>query len=684
MIATFLPLAGLPLIALAVLTYFLVGRALDQEITRRATPELSAFARSLETIEQRLGRQLATLARSDEFTSTLRTRNESATEVFASRWVLSSQFDTVRIHAADGTLLATIERTDKGRTLDSWTKLFAARDPASEPVARANAHESTFAERDTRAEANSQTLPENFRNFLRTEESWSVREISESPRHLRLAIYRAITNSAGAPLGYVEGQLNLDNDKIAILARFQGVEIALVDKTYQVLGASTPEAAQKLSGVLSELRLSGESDWERTPRTVQTARQPLEFFFAPLVNAPATKVWAGVGISKNDQTVLRNKILLWVSLLALSMASLVVALTFALSNRITRPMTELVKAVEAMRQGEWVQPVQAETKTEVGFLVKRFNEMALSVQATKRMLETKLGELAEAHDALKETQEQLIQSAKMSSLGQLVAGVAHELNNPIAFIYSNMSQMRQYLKNIDSIAATIDALGNDLTPEARAKLEHSLADAEWDYIRKDMTEIVRSSLEGSVRVKDIVLGLRNFSRLDKGDFADADLHQALQNTVKLLASQIRNRVEVVWDLRARPRVECNLSQINQVFMNLVANALQAIEGPGHVWISTHDDTESDSLVLSVRDDGKGIAPEHRDRIFDPFFTTKKVGDGTGLGLSIVYGIIERHRGSIRVVSSQEPGERRGTEFIVTLPRRAAPRMGQSTDAREAS
>jgi two-component system NtrC family sensor kinase len=398
------------------------------------------------------------------------------------------------------------------------------------------------------------------------------------------------------------------------------------------------------------------------------------FFFSPVTNESGEPVaWISVGLSRDDQIAFRNTILLWVSMLAAGLAALVAWLTVSISRRITRPISELVQAAERVRRGEWVEPVEADSRSEIGFLVKRFNDMALGVQVTKRTLETKLEELARAHDELTRTQDQLVQSAKMGSLGQLVAGVAHELNNPIAFIYSNMSQMRGYLKNIDEMDALTRELRERLSPTERAAFEKRLEDLEWDYLRQDMKEIVQSCLEGSIRVKDIVLGLRNFSRADKGDVADVDINQALENTAKLLVGQIKNRVEVHWNLCPDGRLRCNLAQVNQVLMNLMANALQAIEGRGNVWVETRAEERDghEEMVVSIRDDGKGIPPEQIDRIFDPFFTTKKVGEGTGLGLSIVYGIVERHRGSIHVRSITRDADARhhGTEFTVRLPRR---------------
>jgi two-component system NtrC family sensor kinase len=474
----------------------------------------------------------------------------------------------------------------------------------------------------------------------------------------------------------LEARIALDAERLKILADYQGVDLFLMDSEYRQLSASHSELAKKTSALIKTIKeqFSMPSELAGFSQEIRVGRDPVEFFFAPIGADPSDQKliagWMGVGLNKRDQIQMRNQVILWISLLAAVIGIAVMAITIRVSDRITKPVTELVRATEMMKLGEWVHPVDSDAKTEIGVLVKRFNEMTQNVQVTKRALELKLEELASAHGELTKTQGQLVQSAKMSSLGQLVAGVAHELNNPIAFIYSNMTQMRSYLKNLDKLDRVIHLLEEKI-PEQDAKfLKASLDEIEWTYVRQDMGEMVQSCLDGSIRVKDIVSGLRNFSRLDKGEIAELDVNRSLENTAKLLSSEIKNRVEIIWDLCPDARMRANTSQLNQVFMNIMANGLQSIEGRGKVWIKTSlEKIESDEfMVISLRDSGRGIKSEHIDKIFDPFFTTKKVGEGTGLGLSIVYGIIERHRGTINVKSRLEPEPAHGTEFIIRLPR----------------
>ena len=262
-------------------------------------------------------------------------------------------------------------------------------------------------------------------------------------------------------------------------------------------------------------------------------------------------------------------------------------------------------------------------------------------------LEGKNRELNRLYEELKNTESQLVQSEKMASLGQLVAGISHELNNPIAFIYSNVRQLRSYTESIS----------RSLTRKGEARP---------DRIRKqllDIENLIEDTERGSRMVRDLVDNLRRFSHVDGAAWIPADVHEGIDSVLTILRPELEDHVEVHRNFGARSRVECNPGQMNQVFMNLVANASQAIEGRGNIWISTEE--RDGRIRISIRDDGKGIPESVRDRIFEPFFTTKDVGKGTGLGLSIAYAVVEDHGGTIEVQS--EPGK--GSTFTVVLPLR---------------
>jgi two-component system, NtrC family, sensor kinase len=336
-------------------------------------------------------------------------------------------------------------------------------------------------------------------------------------------------------------------------------------------------------------------------------------------------------------------------------------LIFFLSNRIVEPVEMLVMGMKGIKAGRNAQIPPIDSPYEIEYLVHSFNEMARTIAEARSALETKVAELRKANSEIKDAQGVLIQSAKMASLGQLVAGVAHELNNPIGFISSNMHHLNEYVDAIRRLVSEYREHRETLPQADRARVEAIEKQLDIDFILKDMLDLTRSCVEGANRTKEIVLGLRTFSRMDESTFRKADLHDGIRSTLKLLITEIKDRVVIHEEFGPIPEVECNQSQINQVFMNLLSNSAQAIVGKGEIWIRTR--RESDRVRIEVEDNGSGIPPQSLQKIFDPFFTTKTVGKGTGLGLSIAYGLIEKHHGSISVES--EVGK--GTRFVIYLP-----------------
>jgi len=271
---------------------------------------------------------------------------------------------------------------------------------------------------------------------------------------------------------------------------------------------------------------------------------------------------------------------------------------------------------------------------------KAFDEIA-------QLNETLEARVEERTRELRETQAQLMQSEKMKSLGQLVAGVAHELNNPIGFVHANLQLLDEYTGKLAD--ATRDG------DEARAR-----------QAREAITKLLVRSREGTERVKQIVMDLRSFSRTDQAEIANADLHEELDRTVALMEPRLKNDIELRRDYGELPQVRCYPGQLNQVFLNLLMNACDAIAGGGVITIRTRPSALG--VRLEFEDDGPGIAPEALSRIFDPFFTTKPVGVGTGLGLSLSHGIVERHGG--RLSAESTPGH--GALFRIELPLDATP------------
>ncbi|KAA3653449.1 MAG: histidine kinase [Proteobacteria bacterium] len=256
---------------------------------------------------------------------------------------------------------------------------------------------------------------------------------------------------------------------------------------------------------------------------------------------------------------------------------------------------------------------------------------------------------------LESAQHQLLQSEKLASIGQLAAGVAHEINNPIGFVHSNLATLKTYAADLLRLLAAYEqgAPPGDIEAVRQA--------IDIDYLRTDIGALIDESIDGTARVRRIVQDMRDFSRMGDDGWQLADLHHGLESTLNVVWSEIKYKAQIVKKLGCLPEVECLPFQINQVFMNLLVNAAQALDGRGTITLSSGVDGER--VWIAVADTGAGIAPEHLSKIFDPFFTTKPVGQGTGLGLSVSYGIAHRHGGCIEVDS--QPGA--GTTFRLWLP-----------------
>ena len=271
-------------------------------------------------------------------------------------------------------------------------------------------------------------------------------------------------------------------------------------------------------------------------------------------------------------------------------------------------------------------------------------------------------ELEKANADLKATQAKIIQQEKMASIGQLAAGVAHEINNPMGFISSNLGTLGKYLERLDSfIRAQSDLLEMVTDGDSSAGIREKKKALKIDYVLDDGKDLIRESLDGAERVRTIVQNLKSFSRVDEAESKMADINECILSTINIVWNELKYKASLVKELGDIPRTRCNPQQINQVFMNLLVNAAHAIEKQGEVTVRTWH--ENGSIYASVTDTGCGMTQEVMNRIFEPFYTTKEVGKGTGLGLSITYDIIQNHKGEIMVES--EAGK--GTTFTVSLP-----------------
>jgi two-component system, NtrC family, sensor kinase len=283
----------------------------------------------------------------------------------------------------------------------------------------------------------------------------------------------------------------------------------------------------------------------------------------------------------------------------------------------------------------------------------------------------KLLALMRANDALTQTnqrlvkaQEQLMQTEKLAAIGQLAAGVAHEINNPVGYVFSNFGTLERYLADLFRMLAAYETASTSLGDAAqRTHLAALRQDLDIDFLKQDIPGLMHESREGLARVRKIVQDLKDFSRIDcQQEWLWVDLHRGLESTLNIVNHEIKYKADLQRHYGELPEVLCLPSELNQVFMNLLVNAAQAIgEARGTLTVSTGTQG-ADQVWVEVADTGAGVAPEHLARIFEPFFTTKPVGQGTGLGLSLSYGIVRKHGGTISVHS--QPGD---TRFRVTLP-----------------
>lgn len=299
--------------------------------------------------------------------------------------------------------------------------------------------------------------------------------------------------------------------------------------------------------------------------------------------------------------------------------------------------------------------------------ITSIKRLTRQLEENQRVLEKKQEELESAYDRLKSAQSQILQQEKMASIGQLAAGVAHEINNPTGYIMSNLNTLLKYSERIKDFVSSqteiLDAIfnGTKINKDILTKLKEKRKTLKFDYIMEDILSLVSESIDGAHRIKQIVQDLKSFSRVDEAEYKLADINAGIESTINIIWNELKYKASVIKELGDIPRTKCNLGQLNQVFMNIFINAVQAIKEKGVIKVKTW--SEDSKIYISISDTGVGIPKDKISKIFDPFFTTKPVGEGTGLGLSIVYDIVHKHGGEIKVES--ELGI--GTTFTVSIP-----------------
>lgn len=366
----------------------------------------------------------------------------------------------------------------------------------------------------------------------------------------------------------------------------------------------------------------------------------------PLVESTVTQ-------AKQAADIFRQAKVLRLAIIVASMAlSIVIAtiLAYYTSRAIARPIKAVTKvAKQATQDGNFELKAPVTSNDEIGILATSLNLLIQKVATQIR--------------ELKQAQAQLIQSEKMSSLGQMVAGIAHEINNPVNFIYANLDYAHNYSQDLLELVNKYQ----QYYPQPDPEIQQIFEEIELDFINEDLPRIMSSMHLGAERIRQIILSLRNFCHLDEAEMKSVDIHQGLENTLLLLNHRINQKIEVIKQYSSLPLLECYPAQLNQVFWHIISNAIDELldrdklDQP-QILIQTKL-VNSTYVEVRIRDNGAGIAPQIQDKIFDPFFTTKPIGEGTGLGLAICYQIVEKHHGKIQAIS--ELGQ--GTEIVVTLP-----------------
>ncbi|MEB3359333.1 MAG: ATP-binding protein [Synechococcales bacterium] len=375
-------------------------------------------------------------------------------------------------------------------------------------------------------------------------------------------------------------------------------------------------------------------------------------------------------------------------LLCLGALGVTIVLSVLTSRWIAKPIARLTEASRAFTNGDLDQPIDPSRIEEFDTLATSFDQMRQQLKQsftdlaeTNAQLETRVAErtneLSQALVDLQRTQAQLVQTEKMSSLGQVVAGLAHEINNPVNFIHGNLSHVSEYSRQVLDLVDLYRQQYPEPTPEIQAELEAM----DFQFLKQDFPNLLSSMETGTQRIAEIVKSLRSFSRLDEAAFKAVNLHEGIDSTLMILQNRLKRMpncpdIQIIKDYGPIPAVECYPGQLNQVFMNLITNALDALDerdrlrspaaiqaDPSYVRISTTF-APSGWVTVRIRDNGVGMNAATRSRLFDPFFTTKPIGKGTGLGLSISYQIVvDKHGGTIECCTAEEAG----AEFIVTIP-----------------
>ncbi|NUN04915.1 MAG: sensor histidine kinase [Bdellovibrio sp.] len=626
LIVWFVLFSVIPLAFVTVYSMIKYEKAIDYELSQRLTGNAREIDVALADLRIGLQQKRDKYVRDPSLLYHMAIGDGSTIRSLTSQWVKSDNVSSLTFFDREGRMLASVFKDDK-EAVRSFV-------PVQDAV----------------------FLSAKYMAEMKGQKEVALAEFTETQK-VNLILISRVTAGGGRLIGYVEQIVDLNKAFVGKLKNRLKLELIVFKEGGQVVVASHPDFyLYKKDFFASNFRNGAERFFDLNVRTT-----PYGFLIYP-IDWGLTKFYVALGASKSEaKAVLKNVNYAFITVVGAVIVLLIITILVT-SNWVLKPLYDLVEALQSFESQEQAVTIPVKNDTEIGLLTESFNEMSKKIWQARSDLRKKITELQDANKELKDTQTKLVHSAKMVSLGQLVAGVAHELNNPIGFIYSNMTHLKDYSEKLIALSEAAEK-----EPQRLPALKEEY---EFDYIVKDLPKLVASCQDGARRTRDIVLGLRNFSRLEEAKLQEIDVQQSLDTTLDLLQGEIKNRLEIHRQYEPTPLIHCYASQINQVFMNILSNAAQAIDGPGHIWISTtplKDYKGSKDrrgwVQVSIQDSGKGISSETLEKIFDPFFTTKGVGQGTGLGLSISYGIIQNHGGEIQVRS--EVGV--GTEFIVIIP-----------------
>lgn len=385
------------------------------------------------------------------------------------------------------------------------------------------------------------------------------------------------------------------------------------------------------------------------------------------------------GTPETDLNALLRNNLFIQGIIAMLALAIDVGLAILLGRTLVYPIKCLQKATQDFSRGNLQARAEVIAQDEVGELASNFNSMVEQIATRNETIVQQVQQLQDTLETLQNTQTQLIQTEKMSGLGQMVAGIAHEINNPINFIYGNLDYAKEYIQNLIELLQ----LYQTKYPQPDFAIQEKIEAIDVEFLQADLLRLLNSMEVGSERIKGIVKSLRNFSRVDEAEFKAVDIHEGIDSTLMILGNRLKEnadnpKIKIVKEYGKFPLVECYPGELNQVFMNLIVNAIDALEEHNAnlvyagreqnsisptIWISTQM-VASNWVAIKIKDNAQGINEEISSKLFEPFFTTKPIGKGTGLGLSISYQIVvERHHGTITCNSTV--GE--GTEFVVKIP-----------------